>query len=509
MDINRLRRWELVYEIRVRGFVPQNTVVENRQLLRQIFSRERNGEHFEIVSNFEVDHELEEIRKTLESLSEELDFSSDPSGDIRRLRVRFAHVRNRLDRVNSETPEQQASKSKLGEILSQLESVPNLQVGGSINNGHEVSILDMPNPLLPEILHDSFNPYFYNKNNAQASTEIDKTDNEKFDLPGTSSPRLIDKTLENLQRQLKAVEIDDSFKLDHMNPPEMHACNTGTITKPHCSGYAPVYKWNISFDGNSSVTDFLERIDEISVSRGVSKDQLLRSAPELFSKSALVWYRSIRDSVHTWSDLVHQLKQTFLPYDYEFALREEINRRSQGSEEKIAIYVSVMQNLFNRLSQRPSESERVLRIRRNLLPEYQRALAFHSIGSVAELVRLGSQWEEANNRASRFKPPPNQDYLLGPFLSYHRSRVNEIVTDSVSEMVSHYPSGNPSIEPNITAVNNAAHALKCFNCGSHGHIYKSCPQPLRKRCFKCQTPNCTTRTCQKCNLNSENFKRRN
>lgn len=76
-----------------------------------------------------------------------------------------------------------------------------------------------------------------------------------------------------------------------------------------------VTKWRIKFDGESSVTNFLERVGELRTTRGVSKDQILEAAPELFSKEALYWYRShhFPSSDH----LERRLKEGFQPYDYE------------------------------------------------------------------------------------------------------------------------------------------------------------------------------------------------
>lgn len=60
-----------------------------------------------------------------------------------------------------------------------------------------------------------------------------------------------------------------------------------------------VYKWNLHFcgDDNFSLNSFLDRVDELSVARKITKEDLLGSAIDLFSGRALLWYRSIRQSV--------------------------------------------------------------------------------------------------------------------------------------------------------------------------------------------------------------------
>nr|CAH7731063.1 unnamed protein product [Callosobruchus chinensis] len=59
----------------------------------------------------------------------------------------------------------------------------------------------------------------------------------------------------------------------------------------------------------------------------------------------------------TWDELVVKLKQDFLPYDYEVDLWDEIRNRTQGSLERVVMFVAVMENLFNKLgSNKPSET---------------------------------------------------------------------------------------------------------------------------------------------------------
>lgn len=62
----------------------------------------------------------------------------------------------------------------------------------------------------------------------------------------------------------------------------------------------PVYKWNLHFSGddNFSLKSFLVRVEELSAARKVSNEELFSSAIDLFSGSALLWFRSMRNSVH-------------------------------------------------------------------------------------------------------------------------------------------------------------------------------------------------------------------
>ncbi|KAK4885622.1 hypothetical protein RN001_001893 [Aquatica leii] len=156
------------------------------------------------------------------------------------------------------------------------------------------------------------------------------------------------------------------------------------------------------------VENFLERIEELRVSRGVSKDQLFLSAVEFFSGNALIWYRSIRDNVHNWNELEHALRRTFLPCDYENSLWDEIRNRTQGDNEPVAIYIAIMENLFKRFSSVPSEITRLSVIKGNLQPYLQSQLTLQLICSISELTRTCRLLEDSQVRTNKFKPPPTK-----------------------------------------------------------------------------------------------------
>nr|CAI5859337.1 unnamed protein product [Callosobruchus analis] len=65
-----------------------------------------------------------------------------------------------------------------------------------------------------------------------------------------------------------------------------------SLAEAHPDYSQQVYRWKLQFDGQSSVTSFLEQISEMQSSRGVSDSQLLRAGPEIFTKDALLWYRT-------------------------------------------------------------------------------------------------------------------------------------------------------------------------------------------------------------------------
>lgn len=268
------------------------------------------------------------------------------------------------------------------------------------------------------------------------------------------------------------------------------------------SGFnADISRWRLQFDGNASVTDFLERLEELRLSRGVSKEQLLRSASELFCKDALMWFRTRQ--FHSWDHLVEELKTDFQPYDYEYELLEEIRGRTQGAKEKIITFVSAMENLFNKLGPaKPEESVRVKMIRRNLLPYLQNHLALHNIGSISDLLKQCKAVEETAVRTQKFVPPPtNYKQLLEPTLAYHKP-IGSAIDYTVSALNTPANTELATIQMETTSKNEDSKAI-CWNCNEPGHRFRKCTKPRKKFCFRCGKNNVLANTCSNCAQKNE------
>lgn len=236
------------------------------------------------------------------------------------------------------------------------------------------------------------------------------------------------------------------------------------------------YKWNLHFTGDGSgesLISFLEKVETLRISRGVSTEDLFLSAGDLFKSQAWIWFNTNRSKLHSWEELITKLKDDFLPYHYDDDRLEEINHRTQGSEEKVCLYICSMESLFNRLSKKPDEITIVNKIRRNLLPRYVHQLALHDIRTVADLSSLCKKLEESHSWTERYQPPNFQKTkLLEPDLAYHPAK---------------------PIKP-IKQIS----ALSCWNCHKSGHIYNQCRAPRQIFCYGCGTRNTTKKSCTSC-----------
>lgn len=163
----------------------------------------------------------------------------------------------------------------------------------------------------------------------------------------------------------------------------------------------------LKYDGKSCARAFIKRISEFMVSRSVSDAKLLSSATDIFTGDALHWFRGIRDSVSSWSDVTVRLKEDFGYHDYDYRFLAEIRARTQGDKENITIYLSIMAGMFSQLDNKLSEEEKLEIILHNIRPCYASVLAScGSISSIEELRALCRNYEIIHSRMSNFHEPP-------------------------------------------------------------------------------------------------------
>lgn len=196
----------------------------------------------------------------------------------------------------------------------------------------------------------------------------------------------------NLKYELLGLETDLFFKV---NPT---SASTPTDVASFSYKGEPVHKWNIFFTGSiqkESVHSFLEKVEVLRISRGLSKQELFMRSCDLFKDTAFTWYLNNRNKLSSWDELIMKLKADFLPCYYNQDLELEINNRTQGPNESVAIFIASMEGLFNRLTDTPDEQSRVNKIRRNLLPCFVSQLALHNPNTIDELSDLCKRIEES------------------------------------------------------------------------------------------------------------------
>lgn len=271
-----------------------------------------------------------------------------------------------------------------------------------------------------------------------------------------------------------------------------------------------VYKWPIKFDGrlgSGSVNSFLQRVDELRIARKCSKEELFEAASDLFEDLALEWFRAqLRNKrFNSWDSLVSSLRKDFLPLGYDEELWKQIEKRTQHEDEPVVIYISIMENIFECLSEKPSEERKLRTLMSRVLPRYQSHLALQDVSTVSQLVQICRALEESEKAKKCFKPPPRrQNFTLEPGLGYNPS--SDAMSRGTSKreinkgnfLGSNHPTSSGSHPTGFGQIS----ALHCRQCDGVGHLKRdSWKKPKGPNCYNCGKRNVIKPNCPNCSKN--------
>lgn len=335
--------------------------------------------------------------------------------------------------------------------------------------------------------------------NAQPQTEPEKKERAGFSIRVAELAAQLQAKIRTLERAstqsiLNTTQIGSPIAQGSSEDSSDEEIHHASSPNPNASASAspmpkavPVASWGLKFSGlqrDISVSAFLERVAELKVSRNSSDRLLFTSAVEFFTGPALMWFRAHRDSFSSWSDIAAGLRSEFQVNDYDDQLMEEIKHRTQGSHESIGLYVSVMKNLFARLTVPVTEQVQVRILQRNILPFYQTQMGLTEVRTVAELLKYGKILEARKASVEAYVPPPMRGKTLEPDLAY----VGPEPTTS---------------RPRAHLVAASATPMKCWNCQRVGHRHSQCSSPRKRFCYRCGRPDVVVTSCPQCSGNAK------
>lgn len=438
IDVDRLVKEELDYELKVRGGEIPGTVEGMRKELRVLLKAEKDRSFVLPKYPFTHEQDIEALRVLIENLRTAINNveGDGTSGEVKKIWTRLAHACGRLDRCPAENDEERKTRSGILLNLGRLE--------------------------------------------ADLTAKLNEK-NQPQETAGPSHDGIILTAARDLgfEASLSDVEETDMDEQQNLAVPKS----------------VPVAQWKIKYSGDrngASLHGFLERVNELRIARNVSREQLFRSAVDLFDGQALIWYRANKNKYRDWEQLAKGIKDTFLPSNYDEKLYEEILSRTQGKGENISVYVAIMTSLFSRLCLKLPERLQLRILLKNIDPFYQTQLALTDIKKITELVTLCRLLEARRLDIEEFSPPPRRFNTFEAELGY-------VGSSEIDRKV------NALQQENVDARPKKYIDKRCFKCGKIGHIARSC-YSNRKRCFRCQTPDVTIKTCPKCNASGNEKK---
>lgn len=128
---------------------------------------------------------------------------------------------------------------------------------------------------------------------------------------------------------------------------------------------------------------------------GDFEDKFISSTRPLHSSTPVnVASPDIIDSAAAGNSTNLTLCKSVTSYKWNIFIKREINARTQGSNERVYLFISVMNGLFNQLNVKPYEATIIDRICRIWLPFYLSHLALYHPATISELTARCGKFEE-------------------------------------------------------------------------------------------------------------------
>lgn len=304
----------------------------------------------------------------------------------------------------------------------------------------------------------------------------------------------------------------------------------GAARPPHFKS-VPINQWRISFSGSEhsankhdvNVHQFLEQVELFRRAGRISENELLDQVIHLLSGNARDWYQHSHRRIRTWQQFTTELRQKFLPSDYNYDLVAQAHRRKQGKTESVSAYISAMELLFQAMSIPMAEQQKVAIVRANLASQYDDAIATKNPQTIAAIEAICKRIEstrrtrkENNTDASTAKPfrprygkvnaaeEINSDSHIASDSESDQSETNACAAvrkaDGNQNKITKQPKrGEKSAGTAKDKQPTANNVEVCFNCRAHGHDQRDCKRKWNKHCYVCGWEGVVARECPKCN----------
>ncbi|KAK3915036.1 Activity-regulated cytoskeleton associated protein 2 [Frankliniella fusca] len=539
MDITRLHKDELLYEVRSRGVAVQastHSVADLRAELRRLLDKEAAGEVLEPVPlQNNAEEELILIQTKMDLL---MDMVRPVDGVFvpalaHRTRALASHCNRRLSYLWSlDIFLDEAERTEAKKLLLTLKTLTNefRQLGDApvyaateVKSVSAVEGWSVPPPRAPDRLRGSSEGEGEGANGVDRAADAGRAKaavgagvegdrgparaewrDPRKESKSKKSKKAAKKKKKSKRRSVSVSSSSSSSSSSHSSSSSVES-EPSRASTPRLSRKVPtdLHRWGIqpfSGDQSVSVVSFIADLEEKAKWRRVHPDCLVAAASEFFTGDAKNWFRNISPSVASWKEFTRALRDEFLPVNYYDNLMEEIRARKQGPDESVGAYVSNMCSLFSRLETgldpeyQQKEDWRLSLTVKNLAPFYSERLALVKVLSFDHLKRLGRDLEDVRYRVESYEGKTRVRKMEPEFASKSpRPRTRPMVHEVEEE------------EEEVLEVERQDRPkLSCWNCGVVGHRFSACKKEKSGMfCYRCGRRDVSTVNCPRCKQTGE------
>lgn len=264
--------------------------------------------------------------------------------------------------------------------------------------------------------------------------------------------------------------------------------------------------WNIKFSGDSCVNEFLNQVEEIRSARDVDISVVVRGFSEFLQGTALKFYRSIKHTLHSWTDICQEFTRNFQSIDFEYSTEKTIRETKQKENQSVFAFIIDLKDLNYRLSKPISEESLLEIVKHNLLPKYAPLLANNFINSFEHLISASKNFEAYSHTTQNHTNTTNQ---------HNEDRNKNITNTQLTTRNTHtHPNfsrkkpeinyTHPVNQNQFNTQNRSSNQnfLTCEKCKKRGHTSNQCRTIPEMMCFRCGRRNVHTSNCPNCKKQS-------
>ena len=128
-----------------------------------------------------------------------------------------------------------------------------------------------------------------------------------------------------------------------------------------------------------------------------------------FIGEAARWFRMERERMRSWKVFTKMFKDKYVgEYDQQ-DLYDDLFRRTQGTGEKVEIFLLNSKYIVSRFKRPPSEDKQVDLAYSNLLPEYHRAMSDKVVDKLDDIKRYGKRFKKQKLSTAVMFPHPQRE----------------------------------------------------------------------------------------------------
>ena len=226
--------------------------------------------------------------------------------------------------------------------------------------------------------------------------------------------------------------------------------------------------------------------------------EILRGFASLLTGDAKIWFNASRQDIDSFAQLKEEMKAAFAPGDNEENVLERIAALKQRADETYVVFEARMQQLFRRLSEPLSESQKVKKVLNGLHSYYRKNVRSADVKSLRDLKLICGRLEPDKQHILKLDKEEEKKKEERRVPRVHAVSVeDEPVVDLPEVEAVSRPVSKPPSKP---APKSAAPVGPCWRCGQPGHLSNWCNEKIQ--CINCGAPDTIVERCDRCQQGS-------